>query len=426
MMTVTASQSVEKIADHKRVSEQRGWTDMYHVTPRANRESIMNLGLMGDSGSSPWSDPWKRNQQPTFSSLHTAAPIDELAGFLTQQTGRSTFNPNNPLAQDAAPSANQANPNMNPNLPGSYANPSNQNLNPDVPGSAANTANPEFNPNIPGSQTNPSNPMRNPNLPGSQTNPSNMELNPNVPGSLTNPSNPIHNPDYPAKSTIEPPPGISENASLPPSIYSAWHLGDNATSDSRNFPDPLESRPSKPPTPVGCTCPIGHKLDCPVHGLDPVEPDLDHSWSVPENTPVGYPQSTPRGWQTPYQSSETSTIASVGLPTDQVANQIADSHTDDGAKTKGTPDQQDDSNRDHAQTIARLESSVKHLMETQKTLRASISQEVDHKPRKLVISRDAQGRMTTASMVSDEHEDNPRKLIINRDSVGRMTTIEEV
>lgn len=45
-----------------KIADQRGWTDFYHVSPRANRESIQNLGLMGDSGSSPWSDPWRRNQ----------------------------------------------------------------------------------------------------------------------------------------------------------------------------------------------------------------------------------------------------------------------------------------------------------------------------------------------------------------------------
>lgn len=45
-----------------KVAEQRGWTDFYHVTPRANRESIQNYGLMGENGESPWGDPWKRNQ----------------------------------------------------------------------------------------------------------------------------------------------------------------------------------------------------------------------------------------------------------------------------------------------------------------------------------------------------------------------------
>lgn len=45
-----------------KTAEQRGWTDFYHVSPRANRESIQNLGLMGDSGTSPWGDPYGRGQ----------------------------------------------------------------------------------------------------------------------------------------------------------------------------------------------------------------------------------------------------------------------------------------------------------------------------------------------------------------------------
>lgn len=43
-------------------SAQPGWTDFYHATPRSNRESIQNLGLMGENGTSPWGDPWKRGQ----------------------------------------------------------------------------------------------------------------------------------------------------------------------------------------------------------------------------------------------------------------------------------------------------------------------------------------------------------------------------
>jgi hypothetical protein len=43
-------------------AEQRGWTDFYHVSPRANRESIQNMGLMGENGTSPWGDPHERGQ----------------------------------------------------------------------------------------------------------------------------------------------------------------------------------------------------------------------------------------------------------------------------------------------------------------------------------------------------------------------------
>jgi len=47
-------------------------------------------------------------------------------------------------------------------------------------------------------------------------------------------------------------------------------------------------------SPKGCTCKEGHKLDCPVHGLNAGIDPLDHSWSLPENNPVGYPQDQPR------------------------------------------------------------------------------------------------------------------------------------
>jgi hypothetical protein len=45
-------------------SAQPGWTDFYHATPRANRESIQNLGLMGENGSSPWGDTTRSWGQP--------------------------------------------------------------------------------------------------------------------------------------------------------------------------------------------------------------------------------------------------------------------------------------------------------------------------------------------------------------------------
>lgn len=80
---------------------------------------------------------------------------------------------------------------------------------------------------------------------------------------------------------------------------------DNFTNDSREWPDPTEPRASKPPAQQGCTCQWGDKLNCPIHGLnaDPENAELDHSWSLPENSPVGYPQDQPRSWTGPYQSS---------------------------------------------------------------------------------------------------------------------------
>src|SRR5208282_3546212 len=52
------------------------------------------------------------------------------------------------------------------------------------------------------------------------------------------------------------------------------------------------------PEKQGCTCDEGEKLTCPVHGLnpDPMQQGYDHSWSVPEGHPVGYPESGPRNY----------------------------------------------------------------------------------------------------------------------------------
>jgi hypothetical protein len=75
--------------------------------------------------------------------------------------------------------------------------------------------------------------------------------------------------------------------------------------DTREYPDtrmmppttmqePAQGNPH--PEKQGCTCEEGHKLDCPVHGLNPTEEDSDHSWSIPEGHPVGYPQDQPRNY----------------------------------------------------------------------------------------------------------------------------------
>lgn len=67
--------------------------------------------------------------------------------------------------------------------------------------------------------------------------------------------------------------------------------------DSREWPDPLTERSIPNPEPQGCTCKEGHKLDCPVHGLNATEQEYDHTWSIPQASPVGYPQDQPRNWQ---------------------------------------------------------------------------------------------------------------------------------
>lgn len=74
---------------------------------------------------------------------------------------------------------------------------------------------------------------------------------------------------------------------------------DSYSQDTREWPDPTEPRPSGIPAPQGCTCHKGDKLHCPLHGLNgenPADETTDHSWSMPENSPVGFPQDQPRNW----------------------------------------------------------------------------------------------------------------------------------
>lgn len=79
-------------------------------------------------------------------------------------------------------------------------------------------------------------------------------------------------------------------------LLSFLKTADDYQTDSRQWPDPTEPRPSMSPPGKDCTCPEGHKLDCPLHGLHPTSDIDDLSWSIPENSPVGYPQDQPRGW----------------------------------------------------------------------------------------------------------------------------------
>jgi 2'-5' RNA ligase len=84
-----------------------------------------------------------------------------------------------------------------------------------------------------------------------------------------------------------------------------WHFAFDE-SDTREYDDsrmmsPMTQAPDATnphPEKEGCTCPEGEKLTCPVHGLnpDPTQQGYDHSWSIPEGSPVGYPESGPRNY----------------------------------------------------------------------------------------------------------------------------------
>ncbi len=87
--------------------------------------------------------------------------------------------------------------------------------------------------------------------------------------------------------------------------HTDWHFGADE-SDTREYDDarqmpPITQAPDATnphPEGHGCTCPEGKKLTCPVHGLnpDPTQQGYDHSWSIPEGSPVGYPESGPRNY----------------------------------------------------------------------------------------------------------------------------------
>jgi 2'-5' RNA ligase len=87
--------------------------------------------------------------------------------------------------------------------------------------------------------------------------------------------------------------------------HTDWHFGADEV-DSREFPDtrmmpatdmqqPAQGNPH--PEAKGCTC-DWDKLKCPVHGMnpDPIQQGYDHSWSIPENFPVNFPQDQPRAY----------------------------------------------------------------------------------------------------------------------------------
>lgn len=97
---------------------------------------------------------------------------------------------------------------------------------------------------------------------------------------------------------------------------------DNYQQDTRNFPDPTEPRASNPPVPDGCTCPLGHKLDCPVHGLHGTQDDLDNQWANKQQAnPIGFAQDATQSWQQAY-----SNIARLYVYDPNQVSKIADIH----------------------------------------------------------------------------------------------------
>jgi 2'-5' RNA ligase/GNAT superfamily N-acetyltransferase len=98
------------------------------------------------------------------------------------------------------------------------------------------------------------------------------------------------------------------------------HIHEADSWDTRQWPDPLSDNGTGGNVPRGCTCQSGHKLDCPVHGLEANGEYDTMEWTIPEASPVGYPQDQPRNWQ---QASSVATSPAIRH----------DVHQDDEAKT---------------------------------------------------------------------------------------------
>ena len=216
--------------------------------------------------------------------MDSTTPLDELAGFLSGNSAAS-ISPQNPLGQNASPSANPSNPAMNKDMPGAWTNPSNPELNPSLPNAVTNPSNPQYNPNMPGATNNPSNYAYNPQMPGSMTNPASPKLNPNYPGSLMNPANPIHNPGFPVHQEVPRPPGLSENASLPPTHASLAEVDSLKGGDPTNVRRYIAANPWRPGqwgkaivTPTGQ--PITWSTVLPPHATEPDDGYPFHTHAV--------------------------------------------------------------------------------------------------------------------------------------------------
>src|SRR5208282_3693463 len=81
--------------------------------------------------------------------------------------------------------------------------------------------------------------------------------------------------------------------------------------DTREYNDRMQMPPTMEEAPQGkphvdpykhCTC-EEDKLNCPIHGMNPELEDPELSWSIPENTPVGYPDNQPRNYTHPPQTA---------------------------------------------------------------------------------------------------------------------------
>ena len=139
----------------------------------------------------------------------------------------------------------------------------------------------------------------------------------------------------------------------------SWHFADEIDTrqyqDARQMPpttmqEPAQGKPH--PEARGCTCHEGLKLQCPVHGLnpDPEQQGYDHSWSIPESFPVGYPEAGPRNYYIKAEGSEK--IGESSDHHDTEAHGSADKNsTTESAYDRGKGDEQNGIGIDHDPSI---------------------------------------------------------------------------
>lgn len=136
--------------------------------------------------------------------------------------------------------------------------------------------------------------------------------------------------------------------------YDTREYADTRMMPPTTMQEPVQNNPH--PEKQGCTCDEGKKLDCPIHGMNPTEQDIDHSWSIPENFPVGYPQDQPRNYikaEGKTFNSAAMVIGNAGNNNDSKTNGQADKYgTSESTNNRAESDESDSVGIDHEYSVA--------------------------------------------------------------------------
>lgn len=145
-----------------------------------------------------------------------------------------------------------------------------------------------------------------------------------------------------------------------PSIELSHFLHVADSWDTRQWPDPLSDNGTGGNVPRGCTCQSGHKLDCPIHGLEANGEYDTMEWTIPEASPVGYPQDQPRNWQQAESSIATSPTVRDDIHQDDEAktNSQANEHRAKQRTNHGTEGNEYEWHQVHAPSIAEQDSQA--------------------------------------------------------------------